>query len=414
MPRLIMRRGPTPGAIFDLSAETITVGRGSKNDIVIQDNEVSREHCRFLRKQDDYEVIDLGSSNGTFVNGQRIGGTHTLQHGSIIEIGDTITIEYERAVSGASRHTTGALPRLQELKKATGGLLGEPSYSYNLTVTMGPQMGNVYRLDSLVITVGRDLSNNVVIQDPEVSRFHARLRRAANGYLIEDMGSTNGTFVNGVNTNGAHELRTDDVIKLARQVRLQYTVRPIADAALGEDETIIIGGKHDIRMYADAKTRMMPTSMTQTAPLRQTAILRPPLNLPTEDYSEHVYVAYAKGDWDKIVSPTITSLQQAGLPAWVDQYLLQSGEDWRDALEKAMDECWAMVLIASPSALSSNIVQMGYRHFLKLGKPILVLATDPDSKLPEDLLRERIVAYDHDNPQRSIHKLILEVMHLRR
>ena len=72
MTRLIMRRGPQPGKIFDLDGEIVTVGSGMKNGIVIQDNDVSREHCRLIRVMADYELHDLNSSRGTFVSGQRI------------------------------------------------------------------------------------------------------------------------------------------------------------------------------------------------------------------------------------------------------------------------------------------------------------------------------------------------------
>ena len=73
----------------------MTIGRGRKNDIIIQDNEVSRVHCRLIRVLDDYEIHDLGSTNGTFVNGKKIDeGGWLLSGRSIIELGDSITLEY--------------------------------------------------------------------------------------------------------------------------------------------------------------------------------------------------------------------------------------------------------------------------------------------------------------------------------
>ena len=81
---LIMRRGPTPGAIFELDADEVSIGRGVKNHIVIHDNEVSREHCRLVRLLEGYELHDLQSSNGTFVNGQRVITTCMLTPGTFI------------------------------------------------------------------------------------------------------------------------------------------------------------------------------------------------------------------------------------------------------------------------------------------------------------------------------------------
>ncbi len=96
MLRLVMRRGPTPGAIYVLEGDEINIGRGSKNQIVIRDSEVSREHCRLSRLMDGYEVRDLNSSNGTFINGQRVTGSFVLEPGAILELGDSITLEYDR------------------------------------------------------------------------------------------------------------------------------------------------------------------------------------------------------------------------------------------------------------------------------------------------------------------------------
>ena len=78
MPRLKMLRGPMPGDEFELDEALMTIGRGRKNQIIIQDNEVSRTHCRLVRVLDDYEIHDLGSTNGTFVNGERLHENETF------------------------------------------------------------------------------------------------------------------------------------------------------------------------------------------------------------------------------------------------------------------------------------------------------------------------------------------------
>ena len=95
MSRLKMLRGPEPGREIPLDEDVMLIGRGRKNDIIIQDNEVSRTHCRLVRVLDDYEIHDMNSTNGTFVNGQKIrqGGWLLSAH-SIVELGDSITLEY--------------------------------------------------------------------------------------------------------------------------------------------------------------------------------------------------------------------------------------------------------------------------------------------------------------------------------
>jgi len=67
-----------------------------------------------------------------------------------------------------------------------------------LEIIEGPDKGKSYVLDGDGFYLGRHFQCQFVLNDPEVSRRHLHIRRAANGWLIEDLGSTNGTYVNGV------------------------------------------------------------------------------------------------------------------------------------------------------------------------------------------------------------------------
>lgn len=96
--RLIVRRGPQPNQIYELNKDIISLGRDITNDIVINDPEVSRHHCRLTRGGGGYTIEDLGSTNGTFINGQRLTGARPLVGGDMVGLGETVTLGYESTI----------------------------------------------------------------------------------------------------------------------------------------------------------------------------------------------------------------------------------------------------------------------------------------------------------------------------
>lgn len=91
---LVVERGPVPSLRYPLQADQITVGRSAGNDLVLADPEISRRHVRVIRRADGYAVEDIGSTNGTFVNGQRISHLTLLQDGDTIDLGDTVRLRF--------------------------------------------------------------------------------------------------------------------------------------------------------------------------------------------------------------------------------------------------------------------------------------------------------------------------------
>jgi hypothetical protein len=111
---------------------------------------------------------------------------------------------------------------------------------YRIRVLTGPRPGKVYDLTLPVITIGRDVTNSIIIGDAEVSRKHSRLTSQSGSYLIEDLGSTNGTMVNGQRLLGPHLLRPGEIIVLGENISLEFYTQefdPDATLALHPSET---------------------------------------------------------------------------------------------------------------------------------------------------------------------------------
>lgn len=96
--QLTMRSGPVPGKTFLLEKEETSLGRDLTNDIPVNDAEVSRRHARLFIRDDNVFVEDLGSTNGTFLNGERIASPQQLRKGDEITFGESVVMVYEKLI----------------------------------------------------------------------------------------------------------------------------------------------------------------------------------------------------------------------------------------------------------------------------------------------------------------------------
>ncbi len=96
--QFVMRSGPTIGKVYPLEAQEISIGRDATSVVMINDAEVSRRHAKMELHGSAYVIQDLGSTNGTFVNGVRISGAQVLNPGDTISFGEGIVLAYEFAI----------------------------------------------------------------------------------------------------------------------------------------------------------------------------------------------------------------------------------------------------------------------------------------------------------------------------
>ncbi len=93
--QIVLRSGPTPGKTYPLVKSELFIGRDLSNDIVINDPEISRRHARLYIQNGAFVLEDLGSTNGSSVNGQRLVSPYTLHPGEVITLGERITLVFE-------------------------------------------------------------------------------------------------------------------------------------------------------------------------------------------------------------------------------------------------------------------------------------------------------------------------------
>jgi ABC-type multidrug transport system ATPase subunit len=172
-----------------LGGQPLTLGRAPTNDIVLTSRFVSGRHARIEPDGRAHRIVDVGSTNGVLSGGKRLPANSPLPlaDGDVLRIGDPATGNF---VTLAYRNPAAA----RAAQAAT------VAHSYPLDPN-DPQ-----------ITIGRE-GSEIVLENPQVSRNHAVIDRANGKHVLRDLGSTNGTFVNGQRIT-QHTLARGDVIQI--------------------------------------------------------------------------------------------------------------------------------------------------------------------------------------------------------
>ncbi|MEN8906120.1 MAG: FHA domain-containing protein, partial [Clostridiales bacterium] len=172
--------------VYEFSEEqrTILVGRNETSDIIIMSPIVSRRHIEIQISSKGCMITDLGGKNGTFVNRVKIAKQWYLENG------DNISIDNND-------------------KSTDSGVLIEYLAIDNSKITSE----KTYSLDNKSsVTVGRDTKCAITIMHTRISRNHCRFNLIGDLWEVEDLGSTNGTFVNGKKIAGRISLKNNDSI----------------------------------------------------------------------------------------------------------------------------------------------------------------------------------------------------------
>lgn len=191
----------------------LAIGRDpSQCQLVLDDEAVSSRHAYIERDRATYVLYDAGSRNGTFVNDEQI-AHHTLRDGDMLRIG-------RAALRFTMSDTFDSAPTM---------LLDIRTHVARITVLDGAQDGEEYALNKLDIRIGRGRQNDVILDAPTVSRYHASIQYDGADFHLVDAGTPNGTWLDETRVIGNLPLRDGQIIRLGNQ-RLRFQAEDGHDA----------------------------------------------------------------------------------------------------------------------------------------------------------------------------------------
>lgn len=206
------------GKEYVVPEKGLVIGRDAGCDVVVPRNEVSRRHAELAPTEDGYVVRDT-SSNGVYVNGERIQGSHRLARADVIRVGGEEFRFYADVLnptppSGSIATKEGVVLR----SDSPAPSLADTLFNQRLVATPqeplavlevlneGPSKGIRYAIRTPVAQIGRGANNDVRLSDESVSEVHAKLQRRDDGWYVVDLNSTNGTYVGGSRVTGQRRL----------------------------------------------------------------------------------------------------------------------------------------------------------------------------------------------------------------
>lgn len=205
---------------FELAKAEVILGRGAENDIVLADGRVSRAHARLECGPGGCYLVDLGSANGSFLNGGRVERAR-LSSGDVLRIGSA-SLRYEADLGEALPDVT-MIDNIADLEhtyaRETVSMTLYDTSRPRLVVNMPGRTWEVPLVEEKTV-IGRAQVDSIVIEHPKVSRYHAQIEHHAGKFILRDLGSTNGTWMGGQAVS-EHVLADGDVFQIG-EARLVY------------------------------------------------------------------------------------------------------------------------------------------------------------------------------------------------
>lgn len=278
---LINEQSGAPTKEFELTKPEIVIGREDSVDITIPASAVSRRHARLLQEGEQYALEDLGSSNGTFVNGEKLIQRRILNSGDKIRLGQIINLVYyapviesNKTVMHSSESDKTVMHSSEPEKTVARSSPSKPAYVMQtmlgeepiiqqtstgprqLFVTIAGGQTQAYSLTRTSYSIGRLETNDIVIPSQIVSGKHARLEQVnGGGYkLVVTPEAKNPIQFEGRPIEGSHVLRHDDILRIGSLdpgVMVTMTYNAPSEAAQQVERDIVFGEKTLIQIGRD-------------------------------------------------------------------------------------------------------------------------------------------------------------------
>lgn len=230
--KLTIKIGPNAGQVFKLLQHAQVIGRAAPANLVISHPEISKQHARIVFEEGQCFLEDLGSINGTFLNGQPIQDRRLLTDGDEIFLGPNVMLVFNQQPTrfqsleevlafgaATSQEPKFAKTMLDIDADLAGAPPAAPAVPPSLLVTVAGQEAQEYTLTKNKITLGRAEGNDIIVPSLIVSRHHATLHLTASGYEIEVLpGATNTLTCQGFMVAERKLLAHGDVLRIDSEI----------------------------------------------------------------------------------------------------------------------------------------------------------------------------------------------------
>ena len=344
----------------------LTIGRSPESDLVLGDPEISRLHAKLEPQAAGVLVKDLDSGNGTFIDGERI-ASRLWEPGQTLRLGG-IQFELrrseapapavrqrdvERARVGGELDTARRVRRdaaansLRIAWRAKAPLEGRKEHA--ITVPIGKSLA-----------VGRDAKSDIVLDDPSVSRRHAKIATRPDGARVRDLNSENGSTIDGKRIS-------EDHWGIGQALEIGDFVFSLEIAS--EDSNYE-------RALSARNLRKRNRKKIGTVLIEQLRI----------------FISYSRRDLaaaDKLAS----ALEKKGFEVIVDRRQLPYGEEWQRELADFVRISDTVLFLVSTDSVASQWCKWELSQVLELRKRLFPLAIGPVGieDLPEEISKIHIL-----------------------